>query len=218
VVAEAFEVAGDQDHAAGPLQRPVVLGGPLDLPEDLGVEAVQGLVEDGQALGQLDVAPRERGHGGGDHPLGVPPHLGEGGLDLRDRRVVLGDADELGHVDAQVAHPLDVGVDVQHAGDQPEVLRHRSLQRQRPQDLLLNLDVDVVDLVVANDHLVGEDGVERGERLERPVELALHELAHLEQLRLEPLEALFKGGAHGLILRASRTPRGPAGVRQGNGR
>ena len=133
-------------------------------------------------------------------------HLDQGGLDLGDGRVVLGDADELGHVHAQVAHPLDVRVDVQHAGHQAEVLGHRRLEGQGAQDLLLDLDVGAVDLVVADDDLVGQGGVEGGQRLQRPVELGLDELAHLEQLRLEPLEALFERRAHW-------HPLGPSGWR-----
>jgi hypothetical protein len=232
VVAQALQVAGDQDHAAGPLQGPVVGRGPLDLAEHLAVQPVQRLVEDGQALGQLQVTPGEAGHGRGHHPLGVAAHLGQGGLDPGDGRVVLGDADELGHVHAQVAHPLDVRVDVQHPGDQAQVPGHRRLQGQGAQDLLFDLDVGPVDLVVADDDLVRQGGVEAGQGLERAVELALDELAHLEQLGLQPLQALFEGGAHvrtpwpvaGLtlfvevIVRAGRTRGGPGGGREGNGR
>src|SRR4029453_14144366 len=65
VVAEALQVAGDQDHAAGPLEGAVVLGGPFDLIEDLGVQPVEWLVQDGEPLGQLPLPGGGGGGGGG---------------------------------------------------------------------------------------------------------------------------------------------------------
>jgi len=64
--------------------------------------------------------------------------------------------DDLGDVDALIAHPLDRVHDVQQGGDQPQVGRHRGLGGQQGEDLLVDLEVAAVDPVVVRDHQLGE--------------------------------------------------------------
>jgi hypothetical protein len=56
----------------------------------------------------------------------------------------------------QVAHPLEVGRDMQSREQQPEVGRDRGLAGQQPVHTILDPGVMLVDHRVAGDHLLGE--------------------------------------------------------------
>ena len=102
---------------------------------------------------------------------------------------------ELRHVHALVAHPLDVLDHVEQRRDQPEVTRHRRLQREQRQDALVHLEVAAVDAVVVGDHHAGQLDVLVADRLERAVERLRHQVEAAERRALEPRELLLEVGS-----------------------
>ncbi len=74
----------------------------------------------------------------------------------------------LGDVFGQIAHPLQIVVDLQHGHDEPQIGGHRLIEGQNLEALFLDLDLHAVDLGVVGDHLLGHHGVaidQRGDRL-----------------------------------------------------
>ena len=87
------------------------------------------------------------------------------------RGVVAGAGDELGDVDALVAHPLDAADDVQQRGDDPQIAGHRRLPGEKREDALVDLEVAPVDpVVVGHDH-ADQLNMLVADRLEGAVEL-----------------------------------------------
>jgi hypothetical protein len=99
-------------------------------------------------------------------------------------------------VQGEVAHPLDVARAVDRRDHDAQIGRHRRLQGEKPERLLLGCDPQVVDPDVVRDHLLGqlqvriEEGTRRvlhrqgglaahvGERVREPGELFLVQVAH----------------------------------------
>ena len=63
---------------------------------------------------------------------------------------------DLGDMQRQRAHPVDVGDDLDRADDRPQVARHRCLQREQHECLLLRAGAEIGDLLVVGDDLFGE--------------------------------------------------------------
>ena len=160
------------------------------LPEHLVLELVHLVVALQDAPGQVGVPLDEGvegvpGHGLGD--LGHPRDVDEGlerclGQDLDD---VLGDVHGL------IADPLEVVVDLEGRGDEPEIRRRRLLQGQERDAAVVDLDLEVVDLLVRCDHDLGlvEAAVDEG--ADRSVGVLLHERPHREQALLQGLQLFF---------------------------
>jgi hypothetical protein len=68
-----------------------------------------------------------------------------------DRRVLQVALAGLGDVHRQVADPLEVGVDLHGRHDRPQVGRHRLVQREQLEAAVVDLDVQVVDRLVADE-------------------------------------------------------------------
>ena len=81
-------------------------------------------------------------------------------------------------VQGEVAHPLDVARAVDRRDHDAQIGRHRRLQGEQPERLLLGRDAQVVDPDVVRDHLLGQlqVGIEEGTRrvLHRQGGLAAH--------------------------------------------
>ena len=148
------------------------------------VDAVVGLAD---AVGGLDVAGDEGVEGVAEHGAGAGGHLRDVDqrLDQRLARHHLHDrADALG----VVAHALEVDVDRERGDDHAQVDGHRRLLREQHERLLVDLVARAVDLVVVADHGVGERRVAADECLQRPLDLAVHHRAHLQDAVLELVE------------------------------
>ena len=101
----------------------------------------------------------------------------------------------LGDVHRQVADALEIGVDLHRRDDGAQVGGHRLMERQQPEAAVVNLDVQLIDRLVAEQHLVDE----RPDRAcTRPVKGGAHALlgqpAHFEQPALERFELLAEVG------------------------
>ena len=73
-----------------------------------------------------------------------------------------GEPGDLGDVDRHVGDPLQVQADVEENREQTKVARHRRLERQQFQELLLDPDPVGIDLVVPRDHSIREQGIVQG--------------------------------------------------------
>jgi hypothetical protein len=94
----------------------------------------------------------------------------------------------LGDVHRQVAHSLEVGVDLDRRHDLPQVGGHRLVQRQQAEAAVVDLDVQLVDRLVAAQHQVDERRVARDEPLDRRAHPLLRQAAHLQEAALQRLE------------------------------
>jgi NADH dehydrogenase/NADH:ubiquinone oxidoreductase subunit G len=106
--------------------------------------------------------------------------------------------DELRHVHALVAHPLDVLDHMQQRRDQPEVAGHWRLERQQRQNALMHLEVAAVDAVVVGDHNPRQLHVVIEHRLKRSVQGGNHEFEPAQRVALELLELFLEVGASGV--------------------
>ncbi len=98
--------------------------------------------------GRGGIAADERLERVGEHLAGQPGHLDD--LRLRRDGPRLGQPlGRLGDVDRVVADPLEVVGDLERGGEHPEVARHRLLQREQVDALLLDLHLHGVDHAVA---------------------------------------------------------------------
>ena len=108
---------------------------------------------------------------------------------------------DLRHVLGEVAHPFQVGGDVQRGHHQPKVGGDRCLPGEQVVHLVLDLLVHRVDLRVGVDHFLGLGpvGVEQGPG--RPVQRRADPLGHGDQ---EPVHL----GEFGLVLLTHVAPSG----------
>ena len=125
------------------------------------------------------------------HPLcdvGHPRNVDE----LLDRRVTQVATPGLGDVDRKVSDPFEVGVDL-HAGDDgPEVDRHRLIQGQHLEAAAVDLDVQLVDRLVAAEHLIDELRIPLDQRPDGGSHAVFSEPAHFEQTCLELFELFLE--------------------------
>ena len=75
---------------------------------------------------------------------------------LLDRRMLQVARRRLGDVDRQVADPLEVGVDLDRGDDRAQVDGHRLVQRQQREAAVVDLDVQLVDRRVADEHALDQ--------------------------------------------------------------
>ena len=111
---------------------------------------------------------------------------------LLDRRVADVAPRRLGDVDGEVAHALEVGVDLHGGDDRAQVGGHRLVERQQREAAVVDLDVQRVQRAVARQHARDEIAIAIDEPLDRQAHLFLGEAAHFEQPRLELLELVLK--------------------------
>ena len=102
----------------------------------------------------------------------------------------------LGDVLGEVAHPLQVVVDLQGGDDKPQVGRHGLVEGEDLQALLFHLHFHAVDVFVAGHHPLGQRGVTVDEGGDRLRDRLLHEGAEAEDPLLEILELTFDVFGH----------------------
>ena len=188
--------AGDLDRVVGePLvepaqQRHVDRGGDAVLPfpvhqhgEQVAMQVVHRVVFLADPGGLLRIA-------GDQHLLRAvaqfdcdPAHFGEVAVDLFGQRMLrMAAAGDLGDVQRQRAHPVDVGDDLDRADDRAQVSGDRRLQRQQHERGLLGARAHRGDLLVVGDDLLGQHQI----GLQQGLGCALHrrtcQPAHLAEL------------------------------------
>src|SRR4051794_18537602 len=189
VVADALDAAGHEHHVHRPLALVRVvtqLEGEL---EAVAVQPVDLVVLADQILGERDVPALEGLLAHHNLPAGLLAHLGDVAEHaLVRRRLVSGEGHQLGDVHALVAHPLHALDHMEDRRHEPEIGRHRRLQRQERQEALVDLQVAAVEPVVVLDHHASELDVLVRDRLQGSFERLDHHVEPAECLALEPRE------------------------------
>ena len=93
----------------------------------------------------------------------------------------------LGDVLGQVADALELAVDLDDGGHEPQVAGHRLVEREDLEALLLDLDLVLVDQHVGGDHLASLGGIALLDGLEGEAETLLHQRAERQDLPLQPV-------------------------------
>ena len=130
---------------------------------------------------------------------GQPAHLGEVASDLfgeRGRRVT--SASDLGHVQGEGAHPVDIADDLESAHHTPQITRDGRLQREHRERLLLGLRGQLVHPVMVGDDAFGKSQIGLEKCLGGARHRRARELAHVAQNRVQALELLLIGVTHGV--------------------
>ena len=98
-----------------------------------------------------------------------------------------------GNVLREIAHPLEDRRKLQHRDQQPQVLRHGLAQRDDAGGHLLYFQLLGVELLVEQDHLLGQFLVALLHALQRSGEQLLGQPTHLGNLRPDQCEVLVEG-------------------------
>ncbi len=192
VVADAFQVPRDQDQIERRLDRRGILKHVgQQLAEDLRLERVELVVFIEHALRERRVAADECVERVAQHALRDHRHLGDVDQPL-DRRVDRVAKRRLGDVDRQVADALEVGVDLHSRDDRAKIHGHRLIERQQREAALIDLDVQRIDWLVADQHAFDAAAIAGNQTLDGKTHLFFREPTHFEQPRLEMFELLLK--------------------------
>ncbi len=112
-----------------------------------------------------------------------PAHFGEVAVDLFGQRMLRMTATgDLGDVQREGAHPVDVGDDLDRADDRAQIPGHRRLERKQHESRLLGLGAHTGDLVVVGDHLLRQHQVGLQQGLGRAFHRNPCQPAHLAEL------------------------------------
>jgi hypothetical protein len=104
----------------------------------------------------------------------------------------VGELGDLRQVHRLIANALQMQVDVQQGRQQPQVGGERGLEREQVKDPSLDVQVELVYLVVAADHLVADRRVAVRKGLQRPFQQQLGLGAGLLDLALKGAQVLMK--------------------------
>ena len=102
----------------------------------------------------------------------------------------------LADVDRQVGDPLQVAVDLQHRRHAPQVDGHRLMQGEDLEALFLDLDLAVVDRLLAGDHLLGDFDAQLAQRLHGAEHHLLDHRRLVEQVLLESFKIALQVDRH----------------------
>jgi hypothetical protein len=194
VVAHAFESARSEVHVHPPLERLRVVGELGHLEMHVAVEAVDRIVHLREPHAELQVSAPQRVHRDTHHLDHDVAHLADLLQDRRVGRQILGHLVHLRDVHGLVPDAFQVQARMHDHRDQSQVRRDRSLQRQEREQPAVELEVDLVDLVVARDDPSGPCVVVLEDRLDRVLDRVARELAEREQSQLRLLERLVEVG------------------------
>ena len=148
-----------------------------------------------------------------DHVLGDLGHPLQGGADVvRHGHVGDPEAGDLGDVDRQVAHPLELADHPQRGDDHPQVAGHRLLEGQQREGVVLDPLAVGVDGLVGADDLLGHGGVAAQQRLGGAAYGHLHLTAHLGEIGEDGIELVMEGLTHDPQPRWPHVPSRPPAV------
>ena len=123
--------------------------------DELALEAVEVGVHVAERGGAVGVARHVRLGGLAEQLLGLVAHLLDDAAQARIEAVAVDPPGRLAQVDGEVGRALDLGDDPQRGDDLAEVAGDGRLQGEHRVAALLELDALGVDLVVAEDHVLG---------------------------------------------------------------
>src|SRR5665647_1366093 len=121
-------------------------------------------------------------------------------------RVFLGQRDRtLADIRGEVADAFQLAVDLDDRDEEAQVARHRLVERQDLEALLLDVDLLLVDQDVGHDHPARLVGVAILDGLEGQPQVVLHQGAESEDLALEPVDLALQM-CHGILAAQPKRP------------
>ena len=105
-------------------------------------------------------------------------------------------AGDLGDVQGQRPHPVDVGDHLDGAHDRPKVAGDGCLQGEQDERALLGVGAQLRDLLVVGDDLLGQHQIGLQQRLGRVFHRGTGQPAHRAELLRELRELFVVSGAH----------------------
>ena len=109
----------------------------------------------------------------------------------------------LGDILGQVAHPLQIVVDLQRGDDEPQIVGHRLIEGQDFQALFLDLDLHAIDHRVVGDHLLGHHRVAIDESRDGVGDRLFDQRADVEDFLLQAVDLAVDMLGHGAYLAAA---------------
>jgi hypothetical protein len=199
VVADAFEVFGDEDEfEGGEDDAGVAHHVGEEFAENLVAVVVDLVVHGENFLGEVDVATDDGVQGVADHFFGDFAHARE--IDVRFYAGMAEDADAgLGDVDGLIADALEVVVDARDSEDEAEVGGHELMEREDLNDAVVDFELKLVDLIFFVEDALGELFVGIENAVNGLMDGALGERAHPEESFFDDVEIFFEVAFH-LIL------------------
>ena len=135
-------------------------------------------------------------------------HFGEVTVHLFGQRMLgMAAPGDLGDVQRQRAHPVDVGDDLNRADDRAQVSGDRCLQRKQHECRLLGAGAQRGDLLVVGDDLLGQHQIGLKQGLRRALHRNTRQPAHLAELICQGIQLLVVRGSHEPSLRADPSNR-----------
>jgi hypothetical protein len=199
VVADAFEVFGDEDEfERGEDHAGVAHHIGEQFAEDLVAVVIDLVVHRQNFLGEFDVAADDGVQCVANHFFSDFAHARK--IDIRLHARVAQDADAgLRDVDGLIADTFEIVVDARNREDEAEVGGHQLMEREELDDAVVDFELELVDLIFFVEDALGElfVGVENG--VDRLVDGALGERAHPEEPFFDDVEVFFEVAFH-LIL------------------
>ena len=147
------------------------------------------------SCGQGNVAADKGVEGVAEHRLRQLAHSRDVNQRL-DRRVAQVALAGLADVHGQVAHPLEVGVDLDGGDDHAQVGGHRLVQGQQLETAVVQLDVQVVDGLIAGQYGLERRTVAVHQAAQRFAHPFLGQAAHGQQALLERVELVLEVSKH----------------------
>lgn len=136
-------------------------------------------------------------------------HLGEVGADLLGQYVLgVPAAHGLGDVQREVAHSFQVAGGVDRGEDDPQVGRHRGLQRQSGVGAVLGDRAQAVDSGVVSDDVLGELEIALEQRGRRLLHGRRDDRAHRGEVVAELAELFLEGFPHSQQTSCAGPPNG----------
>ena len=90
----------------------------------------------------------------------------------------------LGDIDREIAHPFEIAVDLDGCGEEPQVARHRLMQREQSGGEFVDLDIELVDALFGLPDIDHQGIVAIYKRADTVVDRRLDQTAHLENFVL----------------------------------
>ena len=159
----------------------------LDLLVDLTVIAINRTVVGADLAGQRRVILHQGVQAVAHHQLYFARHGSQAGGQRLARilRQIFGAPRD---VDGFVRHAFEIVVDLQHGDHKTQVDSHRLVEGQHLEAVLLYLDLHLVHVIVALDHLEGQDRVVLHHRIDGLGDSFLYHSAQSQKLLLERLD------------------------------
>src|SRR5579862_4462491 len=152
-----------------------------------GAEAIHGVVRCEHAASQIVIAIYERIQTLTHHRLDQRRHVTNvyhwfNHRFRKQRNRPLRDADR------QIAHPLQIGVDLQRRDDESQIRRHGLLGRQQIDGELIDLDLDRIDALLVLKDLLGGATVLLRNCGDAALYRSLDQRSHLQELAVELIQ------------------------------